>query len=112
MLLLGQPCCHSHTESGTVAEATAGLDDPKLLCACSDVHVEACTPGDLERARAVRCNRIDSYRSAVLMNIPADVHRAEGDGERTISVELNTYQQGFRHRISTEVLVAVEGPDI
>ena len=83
-----------------------------MLCTCSDVHVEACTAGDLQRARAVRCDRIGSYPSVGFKSIPPDVHRAEGDGERTISVELDAYQEGFRHRVSTEVLVAVEGPQI
>ena len=112
-LLLGQPCCRSYTQSGAVAGTSPSLGDPKLLCARSDVHVKAWAVGDGQRTRTVRCDGVGSYPSADVDNSKApDVHRAEGDGERTISVELDALHNGFRYRVPTEVLVPVEGPQI
>ena len=60
-----------------------------------DVYVIACAAGKRERSRTVCIHSIGSWRSAGGDNHPVYADRGEWADQRTISIEIDTFYNGF-----------------
>ncbi len=88
---------------------TTGLDHPNLSAVPLDEYVKACACGKCERARTVCFDRIGPRRSAGLDNDAIYADRGEWTDQRTISIEINAFYDGFRLRNTTDDVPSVRG---
>ena len=85
-----------------------GLDHPKLLAvAVLDEYVKAWASGKCERARTVCCDRIESHGSTGVDNRAIYADGSEWTDQRTISVEIDAFNDGFRLRNAPDDVPAV-----
>ena len=86
-----------------------GLDHPKLVAAWLDKYVKACTSGERERSSAVCVDHIGSQRSAGMDDRAINADRGERADQRTISIEIDPFYDGFWLRNTADDVPPVRG---
>src|ERR1044071_7077612 len=89
-------CCHPFKYCWCAGRT--GLNHPNLLAAPAglDKYVKAWTSAKCKCACTVCRERVGSYRSAGSDNRAIYADRGEWTGERTVSIEIDAFNDGFR----------------
>jgi len=86
-----------------------GLDHPKLQAARLDEYVKAWAARKCEGALTACFDRIGSYRSAGVDNEAIYADGGEWTDQRTISIEIDAFNDGFRLRNTPDDVPPVRG---
>jgi hypothetical protein len=84
-----------------------GLDHPNLLAVGLDEYVKACDAGKCEGALTACFDRVGSCRFAELEDRAICADRGEWTDQRTISVEVDAFNEGYRLRNTPDDVEAV-----
>jgi hypothetical protein len=109
-LLPRHPCCRPLKHCWCCGWTS--LDHPQLLATRLDEYVKAWASGKRERSSAVRLQRIGSQRSAGVDDRAIYTDRGEWANQRTISIEVDAFDNGFWYRNPADNVPPMRGEQV